>query len=132
MKAFRCSRTGVLFPPDFIENWGKKYGIGLGPIPVSEALVNDYLSKVSQNRDDERTMHPVGNCHAQVDCMEVTEEEFEANRAVLAIDDQDLRKRTAIMRGRQLVHSPEMQRLFPAESTHALELEQRRNNPVGG
>lgn len=22
-KAFRCSRTGVMFPPDYVEEWGE-------------------------------------------------------------------------------------------------------------
>jgi hypothetical protein len=81
MKAFRCSRTGLLYPSDYVEEWGRKYGIGLGPVPISEALVNDY------HRDIAGDMHGLSVARAQIDMVEVTEEEFIQNQAILDIDD---------------------------------------------
>lgn len=41
VKAYRCNRTGLMFPADYVDQWGIKYGIGLGSKPVSEALTNN-------------------------------------------------------------------------------------------
>lgn len=119
MKAFRCSRTGVLFPGDYVEEWGKRYGIGLGSVPVSEALTNRYDIPVASSRDERQTMHPVGVCRAQVDLVDVPEEEFTANAAVLAIEDISMERRAPIMRGRQLLKSPAMISLFPGDAAAA-------------
>lgn len=113
MKAFRCSRTGVLYPADYVEQWGRKYGIGLGPIPVSEALINNYDAPIAEDRTNTRTMHPIGNCHAQVDWVDVTEEEFQLGAAILHENDPDYIERAALMRHKQLLKSPKMQSLFP-------------------
>lgn len=117
MKAFRCSRTGLLFPGDYVEGWGSKYGIGLGPEPISEALVNDYHRKVSE--EGESPMHGVSVCRAQVDLVEVTEAEFEANKAILSIDDVKMGKRSGIMQGKQLLKSAKLRQLLPAQALEA-------------
>lgn len=114
MKAFRCSRTGMMFPADYVENWGKTYGIGLGPVPVSEALVNDYHQAVVGEGD--LGMHPLAVCKAQVDLIDVDEKEFDANKAILDIDDQKLRIRGQLMRGKQLEKSIVMKSKFPVEA----------------
>ena len=112
MKAFRCSRTGLLYPADYIEEWGRKYGIGLGPEPISEALVNDYHRKPVEG--GEVPMHGVGVCRSQIDLIDVTEAEFEAGRAVLAIDDPKLKKRGEIMFSRQIRKSNLLRNMVPA------------------
>lgn len=109
-KAFRCSRTGVMFPPDYIEEWGRKYGIGLGPEPVSEALVNDYYRDIVGEHDG---MHGLSVCRAQVDLVEVTDAEFEAAKAILDIDDPKLKARATLMRNKQLVKSSKMMNRYP-------------------
>lgn len=124
MKAFRCSRTGLFFPGDYVEEWGRRYGIGLGPTPISEALVNDYHRKVCE--DGEEPMHPVGVCHSQVDLVDVSEEEFNANRAILAIDDVKMNRRSEIMRGRQILKSNKLRQLLPAKAAKADAAEKRR------
>lgn len=115
MKAFRCSRTGVFFPADYVEEWGRKYGIGLGPVPVSEALVNDYMSKPVVSPEG-KAMHPIGTCRAQVDLVEVTEEEFNKSKAVLASEDVSYNKRAVIMRDKQLVKSTVLRSIHPDEA----------------
>jgi len=102
MNAFKCLRTGVLFPEDYYEEWGRKYGIGLGPKPVSEALVNLYTQKKAGVEGKE--MYPVGNCHASVQLVTVTEKEWDENAAVLMLDDPGMSKRGIIMRERQVAN----------------------------
>lgn len=111
MKAFRCSRTGLMFPPDYVENWGSKYGIGLGPVPISEALVNDYHRAPVGESDT--GMHALSVSRAQVDLVDVTEEEFVENEAILDIDDTGLRRRAPLMRAKQLMKSTVMMNKFP-------------------
>jgi hypothetical protein len=126
--AYRCSRTGLYFPGDYVEQWGIKYGHMLGPVPVSEALVNDYLTPVAKNARGEATMHGVANCRAQVDFVLIDEEEYRDNAAILEIDDPDCSRRGEIMRARQLVHSPAMRTIFPAdaEAANKAEVERRK------
>lgn len=111
MKAFRCSRTGMMFPADYVENWGSKYGIGLGSTPVSEALVNDYHR--GPVGESESGMHPLSVSRAQVDLVEVKEEEFIENQAILDIDDPSMKKRAPLMRAKQLIKSNVMMNKFP-------------------
>lgn len=117
MRAFRCARTNLLYPEDFVEEWGRKYGIGLGPVPISEALVNDYHRKVVE--DGEEPMHPLSVCRAQVDLVDVTPEEFEERKAILSIDDPKLNTRSAIMRGRQILKSAKLKQLLPEKAAAA-------------
>jgi hypothetical protein len=93
---------------------------------VSEALVNDYNFAPASGRTAETTMHPVANCKSQVDLVSISEEEFDANRAILMRDDVAGIKRAAVMRSRQLVHSPKMAQLFPEECALAREAEKAR------
>jgi hypothetical protein len=113
--AFRCARTGMLYPSDYVEKWGQKYGIGLGPEPISEALTNQYLMPIANGKDSAHTMRPVGVCRAQVDLVTVTQEEFDSNKAVLAVEDTDMSQRATIMRKRQIAHDTKMQERFPDE-----------------
>jgi len=119
-RVFRCARTGMLYPADYAEEWGKRYGIGLGSEPISEALTNRYDIPVAESRDPKTTMHPVGNCRSQVDFVDVSEEEWQEKQAVLAIDDERMHIRAGIMRGRQLLKSSKMQSLFRAEAEEAI------------
>lgn len=120
MKAFRCSRTGLLFPADYVEEWGKKYGIGLGPVPVSEALVNDYHR--APVGEAETGMHALSVSRAQVDLVDVKEEEFIELEAILDIEDPSMKKRAPLMRAKQLMKSTVMMNKFPAAVTGAKEL----------
>jgi hypothetical protein len=114
-RVFRCSRTGCLYPADYVEEWGRKYGIGLGPTPVSEALTNQYDIPIAEAHDQRKTMHPVGCCRAQVDLVDVSVEEWNEKKAILAIEDKDMVTRGQLMRTKQLAKSVMMQRFFPEE-----------------
>jgi len=105
MQAYQCLRTGVMYPEDYFENWGTRYGIGLGPVPVSEALTNNYTGKPVRSASGQgEEMYPVGNCMAQVQLVTVTESVYKDNAAVLAIDDPALNVRGVIMRDRQIAN----------------------------
>jgi hypothetical protein len=112
--AFRCSRTGLYFPGDFVEEWGKKYGIGLGPVPVSEALVNSYDMAVAEaDGKNHEAMHPLAVCKAQVDLVRITQEEFDSNAAILDHEDRSLIRRAELMREKQVLKSSKMAARFP-------------------
>lgn len=112
MKAFRCSRTGVLFPSDYYEKWGSRYGIGMGRIPVSEAVCTDYSSiPVECKSDPNLTMHSTYACRAPVILCDVTEEEFVRNEAIIRSEDPKGRRTSELMRAKQLVKSLRMKQI---------------------
>lgn len=107
VKAFRCSHSGKYLPPDYIKQWGRKYGIGLGPEPVSECLDSQYHMPVAVPEDGlglkdyASAMHPVGVTRAQIDHVEIEEEEYEANRLILHRDDPRMQERVKILQRNQ-------------------------------
>lgn len=106
--AFQCGHSGLYLPGDYVKDWGRGYGIGLGPNPVSEVLDTDYHTKPPAITEDiesfDQITHPVGNSLAQVDYMLVDENEFLLNSAIIAKNDGGMRKRMAIVREKQLVN----------------------------
>jgi len=104
--AFQCGHSGLYLPGDYVKNWGRGYGIGLGPTPVSEVLDTDYMTAppaiTPEIQDISQIMHPVGNSLAQVDYMLVDQDAFEENSAVLHKDDPHMRLRARIVRDKQL------------------------------
>jgi hypothetical protein len=68
---------------------------------------------VSEAKDSNKTMHPLGVCRSQVDLVEITEEEYLNNQAVLAIEDEDMSSRAQIMRDKQLQKSARLASMFP-------------------
>lgn len=104
--AFRCGHSRMFFPGDYVKEWGRKYGWGLGGSPVSECLDSDYEAApppiTPETRSLELIMHPVEVTKAQVDLVLVTPEEFEAGRLVLAAEDPYMTRRAQLLRERQL------------------------------
>ncbi len=101
MKAFQCMRTGIYFPEDYVEMWGIKYGVGLGSVPVSEALVNQYWARKAAGNDGKET-YPCGNSFSPIQQVEITQAMYDENKAILAMDDQGMNERGKIMRDRQV------------------------------
>lgn len=105
MLAYKCASTGLLFPGDYIEEWGRKYGIGLGPNPCSEALESCYETAPSlaprDIQSEDQIGHGVRACGAPVFPVEVSEQDFEKGKAILALDDGNYRKRWAVMKAIQ-------------------------------
>lgn len=99
MRAFQCLHSGLYFPADYYKNWGITYGIGLGPEPVSEILDTTYhLPKAEAFQPgSEIFMHPMGITHGTVQMVEISEEEYEKNKAICHHEDRDMVKRTTIV-----------------------------------
>lgn len=104
--AFRCGHSGLFYPGDYIREWGRLYGIGLGPQPVSEALDSDYETAppaITPNiRSENQIMHPLRHCLAQMDWVLLTAEAFQEGAAVLAIADRTMTVRAPILRQKQM------------------------------
>lgn len=110
VKAYRCSHSGGYYPEDYIKEWGRKYGIGLGSVPVSECLDTDYHTKLDTSVPSSMLMHSVGVTRAQLDFCEVDEEEYKANLLIPAIEDPSYQKRKEIIREKQLKKSAHLKR----------------------
>jgi len=104
--AFVCNHSGLYLPGDYVKEWGRKYGIGLGPDPVSEVLDTDYDTAPPAITPDirriEQIMHPVGPCFAQVDRQMVHPSVFKSTAAIMERDDKHMEARVAIVRPKQL------------------------------
>lgn len=104
--AFRCNHSGLYFPPDYVKEWGKLYGVGLGPDPVSEVFDTDYDTDpprvTEETRDIATIMHPLVVTRMQVDLVTIPKGEWDASQAVLDMDDPLLRQRARIVRAKQL------------------------------
>jgi len=104
---FRCSHSGLFYPSDYISNWGKKYGIGLGREIVSECLDTLYQCdpiRPENARIPDQIMYPVGVSRAQMDAFFVSPEVASAKKPVLALEDPVYQARTPILIEKQLAH----------------------------
>ncbi len=106
--AFICGHSGLYFPGNFLRDWGREFGIGLGPDPVSEVLNTDYhtpLPSITRDtRSIEQIAYGVESTRAQVDALLVDIDQVNREQAwaVLATEDPYIEKRMAIIRPRQL------------------------------
>ena len=115
---FRCGASGLYFPHDYVKEWGKKYGIGLGPHPVSETLQTEYEippTVTKETQSVEEIMHPLLVCQCQVDWDLVDESEAETKWAIPAEGDQKMLKRVPILRAKQLANPRGKLRIYQAE-----------------
>lgn len=107
--AFVCNHSGLYLPGDYVKEWGRLYGIGLGPDPVSEVLDTDYHTEppaiTPSIRRIEQIMHPVGPCFAQVDRVMVHPSMFKTAPAIMDHEDLEMEKRAVIVRAKQLQNS---------------------------
>jgi len=105
MRAYQCSSTELYYPADYIEQWGRKYGVGLGPVPVSEAWESMYEMPVSPAPRDIQSADQIGHgirvCGAPVFPVEITEDQYAKGKAVLQEEDPNGRKRWAVVRAIQ-------------------------------
>lgn len=104
--AFVCNHSGLLLPGDYVKEWGRLYGIGYGPDPVSEVLDSDYDTDppaiTPAIRRIEQIMHPVGVCFAQVDRTMVHPSVFMTSKAIMEHEDMEMEARASIVREKQL------------------------------
>lgn len=104
---FRCSHSGLFFPSDYISQWGRKYGIGLGKEVVSECLDTLYHNKPilpEEARTEDQIMYPFGVSRAQMDAFFVSPQAAADNKPVLDIEDPVYIKRAPILIAKQLAH----------------------------
>lgn len=103
MKAFKCHHSDLLFPGDYVKQWGIKYGIGQGPEPRSEVLDTYYHLPQGEafSPGSGIMMHPVGIKHAGLTEVDVSEEDFAKNAAILHSDDLQMVERTKILVAKQ-------------------------------
>lgn len=103
--AFQCGESGLLYPADYVRNWGKLYGIGLGPHPVSESLQSEYdvapPAITPETRELTQIMHPMRSSCVQMDLDLVDADSFSERAAVLAIEDGHYKKRAPILYAKQ-------------------------------
>lgn len=114
--AFRCGHSQLLYPGNYLKEWGKLYGIGQGPLPVSEALDSDYDTAPakldSSVKSITQIMHGLSVTGAQMDFLLVTQEEFDARPTVLATEDPDYEARCEIILPKQLAKSGTLKALY--------------------
>lgn len=105
---FVCGDSGLLYPSDYLRNWGKPYGIGLGPHPVSESLQSEYEVDppmiTSATKSLDQIMHPLRSSCAQMDCLLVDVDNPQYAFAVIAAMDPDYELRAPILRAKQLAN----------------------------
>jgi hypothetical protein len=124
--AFRCGHSKLLYPSDYAKEWGRLYGIGLGPDVCSEALDSEYMQDLPSMGDQVRRitqiMHPMHVTRAQMDLVSVTPQEWEQRTTVLDQEDADYQERVPILLTKQLQKSPAMKALYAQWET--------RNGPL--
>jgi len=82
---YRCQKTGLYFPEDYLDEWGRKYGIGLGRDPVSECLEVQWENKIAIPRNLQsikQIMFPLGQNMATVEAVSVEYKEAVNNMAI--------------------------------------------------
>jgi len=105
---FQCAHSGLYFDGSYAREWGRTYGIGLGPDVCSEVLDSDYDTPLpplnSAIKRVEQVAFGVLVSKAQMDAhLADVDLITEANQwAVTADEDPDLDQRMAIVRPRQL------------------------------
>lgn len=107
-----CQSCGLVYPSDYITGWGRKYGIGLGSVPVCEGLRTDYSQPIvypTQPPQPEKAMHPVGVCAGSVIRSNVPDE---TEMAILAVEDPYMTKRADKIREHQKTKSSSLKLHF--------------------
>lgn len=107
--AFQCGESRLYYPANYVKDWGKEYGIGLGPHPVSESLQSEYdvapPAITPETQSILQIMHPLRSSGAQMDLCTVDELSYKSGLAVLAKGDEKLGKRSPILYARQCVNT---------------------------
>lgn len=103
---FMCGESGLYYPADYVKNWGRVWGDGLGPDVCSESLQSQYdidPPEVTRGiRDLNQIMHPLRSSRAQMDAHLVDVRALEGHMAVPAHVDWDMSLRAPILRAKQL------------------------------
>lgn len=105
---FQCGESGLYYPADYIKAWGRLYGIGLGPHPVSESMQSEYEvappAITPEIRSIDQIMHPMRVSMCQMDLDLVDEKVMQVGAAVLEKDDRHRDVRAKILLGKQIIN----------------------------
>lgn len=128
---FQCGESGLFYPANYVREWGKEWGDGLGPSPVSESLQTSYdVAPPEIDRSItriEQVMHPVRNCMSQVDVDLVDASVAAYNMAIPMKGDEDMRLRAPILYAKQLVNKASKIARFANMSLTEIGWETKRN-----
>lgn len=100
-KFVQCQACGTVYPADYFEKWGVKYGHQLGRTPVCEALSSDYNLEPIYPKNPpqpERMMHPVGVCAGPVISVMLPDN---TETAIISTDDPFMVERSKLMQNIQ-------------------------------
>ena len=106
--ALQCNETGMYLPDDYEKEWGRKYGIGRGPKPLTPVMdtLEDQQPTIGVVDGEEVYMFPIGfRMTTDMGFTRVTlpdQATFDANAAVTDLEDPKMIKRIKIVRSKQL------------------------------
>jgi len=111
--AFVCNHSGLLLPGDYVKEWGRSYGHGMGRDVSSEVLDSDYYAELQNPeargvRSANQIAFPVGPSFAQVDRVMVSPAQFEQSKAIIDLQDEGYFERMKIILPKQLNNSPRL------------------------
>lgn len=101
---FRCRHSGLHYPADYVREWGRKYGIGLGSSVVSESLNSRYdlePADAKQARRIQDVMHPLEVTRAELDAIFIPVSQ-PIDSPVIDMDDPYMEKRVQIIIPKQI------------------------------
>jgi len=103
---FQCGESGLYYPSDYVRNWGRPWGDGLGPDVCSESLQSQYdidpPEVTREVRDLNQIMHPLKSSRAQMDAHLVEVSAAMDNMAIPEHEDYNMLRRAPILREKQL------------------------------
>lgn len=112
VRAVRCNSCGLVYPENIFQEWGRKWGRGIGKQPKCEGLQSRYnrgpmTTKPNGSRiPGNEIMHPLHVCRGSLSVVDITEDEAFANAAIPATEDRNYVARVKILRQKQEEHSP--------------------------
>jgi len=110
---YRCAGSGLYFPSNYVEEWGRKYGHGLGKAVVSECLETMWHCDCAIPKNlvsPDQVMFPLMQGEHQVDSVLLSAEEYmdlccyPEKWAQCERVDVNMNKRAKILRDKQLNH----------------------------
>lgn len=101
---FVCLHSGKYFPANYVKEWGRLYGVGLGRDVVSECLDSQYevVPSLHNIRSLKQIMHPVVASRAPLDVIYLPEPAPESELLIPAYQDKFGDARAEIIRANQL------------------------------
>lgn len=101
---FRCLHSHKLFPFDYVAEWGRKYGIGIGGDVRSECFDTEYniMPSLEKIKKVEQIMHPMKVSGAPIDAVFLSRPAPKSMLLIPAHLDPDAEERGLLVRAKQL------------------------------